>query len=95
MTPYVTDRGKLAFSLRATGIKAAACPGRVQGRGLMPAKRVTALTLPVDVLARPARSRIPHPPPGVRTMARPVMTAPAGASNLSVPERQLRKEPSS
>jgi hypothetical protein len=26
VTPYVTDRGKLAFSLRATGIKAAARP---------------------------------------------------------------------
>ena len=26
VTPYVTDRGKLAFSLRATGIKSAARP---------------------------------------------------------------------
>jgi hypothetical protein len=26
VTPYVTDRGKMAFSLRATGIKAAARP---------------------------------------------------------------------
>jgi hypothetical protein len=26
VTPYVTDRGRLAFSLRATGIKAAARP---------------------------------------------------------------------
>ena len=26
VTPYVTDRGRMAFSLRATGIKAAARP---------------------------------------------------------------------
>ena len=47
VTPYVTDKGRMAYSLRATGIKAAR-PAAGKDAALMPARRVTAVTVPVD-----------------------------------------------
>ena len=49
VTPYVTDKGRLAFSLRAMGMK----PGRPMSQPgkdarLMPARRAPSLCVPVD-----------------------------------------------
>ena len=54
VTPYVTGRARARAGARADGVLAARHrdqgrpPGRQQGCGLMPARRVTTVTMPVD-----------------------------------------------
>ena len=63
VTPYVNDKNRMAYSLRATGLKAAVrpapAPGSVEGRGVTAARRVPALAVPVD--ARSAVTFLGYP----------------------------------
>ena len=47
VTPYVTDKGRMAYSLRATGDQGRP-PAAGKDSGLMPVRRVTTVTVPVD-----------------------------------------------
>ena len=84
VTPYVTDKGRMAYSLRATGIKPAARQA-AQGRRLMPARRVTTVTVPVDV-----RSVVAFESYTGRTPLLTIMAARPGAAGHPDPARAAR-----